>query len=202
MPHNTLDGLREEHRELHGLLAILERQLLSTHDGGSPDFEVMAELLDYLGDEPERHHHRLEARLLERLGERAPHLANAAGALNRERGRVVTAGRKLQRMVSEVLDGLMIPRQRLTRLGLRYVHGYQALIAREETAVFPALEQHLRASDWLELVTACHWRCGLTEVHPERSEYAVLRRRIVHEAGGLWPVGVDAAQRCPVCDGH
>lgn len=202
MSRNTLDGLREEHRELRGLLAILERQLMSTGDGGSPDFEVMAELLDYLGDEPERHHHRFEARLLECLCRRDGGFTRLAAELNTERGRVATRGRRLQRMVGEVLDGLLVPRRRLARLGLRYVLGYRALMAREEAEAFPALERRLRAADWIELVTACHWRCGLTAPRLDEPGYDALRRRIVREAGGFWPAAVDRTRRCPVCDGN
>lgn len=201
MSRNTLDGLREEHRELRGLLAILERQLLSARDGGAPDFEVMAELLDYLGDEPERHHHRFEAHLLERLAKRDGGFQALAAELNAERERIATGGWRLQRRVGEVLDGLLVPRHRLARLGLRYVRRYQALMAREEAEAFPALERRLRAADWIEMVTACHWRCGLTAPRLDEPGYEALRRRIVREAGGFWPATVDQTQRCPVCDG-
>lgn len=202
MSQHTLDGLHEEHRELRGLLAILERQLLSTRDGGSPDFEVMAELLDYLADEPERHHHRFEARLLEALAQRKPELADLASELGRARGRIATGGRKLQRQVGEVLDGLLVPRRRLAQLGLRYVRSHRALMAREEAEAFPALERELRPADWIELITACHWRCGLTAPPLDEPGYDALRRRIVHEAGGFWPAGTATDLRCPVCDGN
>ncbi|PWG60936.1 hemerythrin domain-containing protein [Sediminicurvatus halobius] len=200
MSQHPLDVLHEEHRQLRGLLAILERQLFSTHDGGSPDFEVMAELLDYLADEPEHLHHRFEARLLEALAQRRPELTGLSAELGRARGRIATGGRKLQRLVSEVIDGLLVPRQRLARLGLRYVRSYQALMAREEAEAFPALERDLRPADWIELITACHWRCGLSSPPLDEPGYDALRRRIEHEAGGFWPAGTATDLRCPVCD--
>ncbi|MDZ7811377.1 MAG: hemerythrin domain-containing protein [Arhodomonas sp.] len=159
MEHGAVDALRDEHRQLDALLAVLDRQLEGIGDGGSPDFELMERGLDYLCEHADENHHRFEARLLERLAERDPGSRRLTHALKGQRRRLLRDGRQLGALIGQVLAGRAVA-TRLLAAGTRYLAAYHALIAREEREAFPALRYHLHASDWITLVTSCQWGCG------------------------------------------
>jgi hemerythrin-like domain-containing protein len=199
MSNITLALLRDEHRILRQLLDILEHQIAGIEQGHSPDYDIMAELLDFLVEHPDRCHHALEDRLCERLLTRRPDLRDQVERLNRDHRNLARRGRRLRRLVAEVVDGLIVPRSHLGRSGRRYLNGYREHMEGEETQVYPLLEAELRASDWVQAVTAYEWAGTPLDTALAGREYHALHARIVAGAGGTWPGGGAAGDRCPVC---
>lgn len=202
MSHRELDALHREHEHIVELVDVLARQFESLNRGGSPDWQIMGDLLDYLVEHPDSDHGRFETRLLQRLAHRAPSCEPLAEAFLARHNQLMAEGQQLQRLVEGILSGQVVPRSRLARLGHDFVRDYRELIQRENDELFPSLAHNLRASDWLELVTDRYWGGNLEDRAPEsgyESEYELLCRCIHRQAGGQWP-RVTTSTRCPVCD--
>jgi hemerythrin-like domain-containing protein len=196
MNNTTLTLLRDEHQTLRRLLDILEHQINGIEQGHSPDYAIMAELLDFLVEHPDRCHHALEDRLCERLLTRRPELREQIELLNRDHRNLTRLGRRLRRLVADVIDGLIVPRSHLGRSGRRYLNGYREHMEREEARIYPLLEAELRAADWVQAVTTYDWASSTLDAALAGREYHALHARIVAGAGGTWPGPGD---RCPVC---
>lgn len=202
MSHREVDALHREHEHIVELVDVLARQFDSLDRGGIPDWQILADLLDYLVEHPESDHTRFEARLLQRLAQRAPSCEPLAAALLARHHELMTEGRQLRRLVQGILNGQVVPRSRLVQLGQDFVRDYRELIERENEELFPSLAHNLRASDWLELVTDRYWGKTVGDRTPEsgyESEYEMLCRCIQRQAGGQWPRATTPT-RCPICD--
>jgi len=57
---DTLSRWHAEHANFSKLLDLLERQVASFHDGGSPDYELMLEIMYYMTHYPDVLHHPKE----------------------------------------------------------------------------------------------------------------------------------------------
>lgn len=202
MSHRELDALHREHEHIVELVDVLTRQFDSLDRGGAPDWQILADLLDYLVEHPDSDHTRFEARLLQRLAQRAPSCEPLAAALLARHHQLMAEGLQLRRLVEGILSGQVVPRSRLVRLGQDFVRDYRELIQLENDELFPSLAHNLRASDWLELVTGRYWG-GTPGDHAlesgYESEYEMLCRSIQRQAGGEWP-RLTASTHCPVCD--
>lgn len=202
MSRRELDQLYREHRNICELLDILERQFDSLARGGSPDWEILSGLLEYLVEHPDSGHDRFEAQLLERLAQRAPSCSDLSHTLLESHRTLMANGRQLRRLVERAMNNEVMPRASITRLGHRFIREYRLLIVREHEQLFPALAQHLRESDWVELVTGRYWVGDLHGPPQTRyeSEYESLCRSIVQQAGTSWSsIGADSTD-CPVCN--
>lgn len=203
MSHRELDALYREHEHITELLDVLERQFDSLDHGGAPDWRILADILEYLVEHPDSDHDRFETQLLQRLAHRAPSYDDVADALLARHRQLMDEGMQLRRLIDGVLTGQVVPRSRLTRLGDDFIREYRLLVERENNELFPALERHLRASDWLELVTDRYWGGGSGDdsKHGHDSDYEMLCRGIIRQAGDRWPP-ITTPTRCPVCDGE
>ena len=160
MTRSMTDKLSQDHRDLDDLLEVVDRQLRSLRGGGSPNFEVMAAVIGYLSDQSMHRHHDLERSLLTRLAERSPEYQSLLWQVEARRHHACAQCKQFRGMIESVLEGCVVPRPRLVDAGRECIRACRSLIAREEAEVFPLLALHLRPSDCLPLVTACHWNSG------------------------------------------
>lgn len=197
MPSEILEKLRREHRSTLGLLNILERQLCGIRGDDAPDYELMLQVLLYLGGRPGSRHVSLEEVLLKRAAALRPDLDLPATRLARRHRHLRRRGGALAETVAQVLDGHLVSRAGLVRLGRRYIDAYGKHLRDEEGDLFTPLAENLTTADWHALEAAlAPLAATLGEGVPE---YEALADRLTAEGAGTWPWRVAANQSCPVC---
>lgn len=190
MRHPSLLVIQDEHQALAAMLrsmVLLVQQ--SRREQKSPDFDVLRAMLLYVDEFPERLHHPKESELLfPALRLRCPELAATLDRLDAEHARGELAIRQLEHalLAYEVLGE---PRRQAFESALdRYVDGYLAHMATEESAVLPAARQHLNESDWLTLDAAFASNRDPLTGHAAEGSYEPLFRKIVQNAPA--PIGL------------
>jgi len=200
MSPTVLTRLREEHRRFGELLTIVERQLAGLEAGRRPDLGIMGELLDDLTGIAGRHHEWFEDQLFRRLAVRVPRYGPRIAGLGDQRRRVMARGMQTRDAVRAVLEGRVLRRERIVRPGRIFVSRFRALMRREETEMFPWLVASLQPADWVELVTACHWLCGMPEEAVDYSEHATVRQQVRRRVQATSHGQAVTKEPCPVCD--
>jgi hypothetical protein len=70
----------------------------------------------------------------------------------------------------------------------------------EENRVFPLLAESLQPSDWVEIITHCHWFCGMQAEPWNGAGYAGLAQWQYQRASEASPDRPSDLERCPVRD--
>ncbi len=140
--------LREEHVNLSKLLDALEHQLKMFDEAASPDYDVMAGVLEYCRTYPDEFHHPLEDLVCRKLRERDPKAADAVGDLEGHHEKLEAATDRLAEVLNSILLELEVSRAGFDELMREFISGYRRHIQMEEEVFFPAAERALTAEDW------------------------------------------------------
>ena len=101
---DTVEVLRQEHRNIESLLRVLERELSVFDRGERPDYEVVLAVIDYFKDYPDSCHHPKEDMILEKLKARDPVAAATIGDLEAEHQKGTRRLRRVAQAVERVLS--------------------------------------------------------------------------------------------------
>ncbi len=143
--------LREEHVNLSKLLDALEHQLKLFDEAASPDYDVMAGVLEYCQTYPDEFHHPLEDLVCSKLRKRDPHAAAAVGDLEGHHEKLEAATDRLAEVLKSILLELEVSRAGFDELMREFIRSYRRHIQMEEEIFFPAAERALRPEDWAEI---------------------------------------------------
>lgn len=169
----------EEHAYFSRLLDLLQKELDVFHAGGSPSYELMLDIVSYLRDYGDQHHHPREDEAFRRLAQRCPDLSLELARLSQEHRVLRTAGEALSQLLTAVGVGSVVPRAQVEAAAATYLCYYRNHLAVEEKEVLARAAKALGSEDWDQI------RRSAPASHdpqhaPER--YRELRRRIAAEA--------------------
>lgn len=146
--------LRTDHLNMARLISLLDREMRTFEEAGTPDFELMLDILDYTLNYPELCHHPREDLVYRRLMERDPVSREVVEDLLEEHNKLTLITKELIELLRGItLDG-EVPREKLGALGREYVAIHRRHIEREEITVFPLAEKALKEEDWVEIDAA------------------------------------------------
>jgi hemerythrin-like domain-containing protein len=143
-----VEAWHAEHLEFQRSLAELQREVDVFHRGERPDYERMLAIIDALHEAGERSHHPREDVAFERLARRCPDLALPLARLKQEHRVITQAGDRLRGLLSEALDGAVLPRAEIEVAAAMYLVYYGNHIAHEEEDILGRAKQELSAEDW------------------------------------------------------
>jgi hemerythrin-like domain-containing protein len=147
----TLDFLRQDHRNMATLLRILERQVGEFRSGKRPDYDVISAILKYFVSFPDACHHPREDLVFARLRDRDPLAAERTGDLRSAHEELAARAQEFSTGAQAVLEEAEMPREAFIRLARRFIDQQQQHIDMEESVFFPAAEKTLTTTDWAEL---------------------------------------------------
>jgi hemerythrin-like domain-containing protein len=137
-----------EHMEFLRLLDLLEKQIAMFHFGERPDYELMLDIIRYLGNSPAELHHAREDAAFSRLAGAYPGVELVFARLHQEHRVIANAGRALFELLEAALAGTMIARGKIEAAADTYLLYYRTHIRVEETEVLPRAAKALGAGDW------------------------------------------------------
>ena len=146
-----IQRLQRDHVNLARLLDVLEGQLATFHDGGSPDYDVIEDAMHYMTHYPDQTHHPLEDAVFERLIRRDPEAAGLVEALHGEHRILFDMGAQFLRTLEAALSESLFEREALDSEARAYVAFHRAHVQREEAQAFPRALKSLDETDWAAL---------------------------------------------------
>lgn len=148
---DILDGLKRDHANFAMLLRAFERELKVFDTGARPDYELIEDILRYSLDYPDQTHHRTEEYLVRRI-------SREHGGAREVLRNVVGEHDDLRKQVTEILvqvDAILMEqltdREAFVRKSRAFIDDYRNHMQREETVLFPLVEDLLPACESLKI---------------------------------------------------
>lgn len=146
-----LEHLRIDHVRMAQIRTVLEHQMRrfsTTADG--PDFGLLQELVDYISEYPDTIHHPLEDRLFEHVLRKGvtPAERQLIGSNFEQHVEIKERTRKLSSDVQAVLNGAVVPADRLQADVTAYVELQLKHMLVEERQLFPLADRLFSMADW------------------------------------------------------
>ena len=147
----AIDSLRQEHVNMSKLLTLLERQIGVFNAGGTPDYEIVAGIVEYLRDWSDHWHHPKEDIILDKLRQRDPAAAEAVGELEKGHEALAALTEQFLDLIHEVLREEELPRERVSRMAAEFILSQRRHMEGEESVFLPAAERALTSEDWADI---------------------------------------------------
>lgn len=178
-----LDILYRDHDNMKKLFAVFEKELATFNRGGSPDYDLIVDILDYCIAYPDIYHHPLEDLILERLKERNAEAAKPIGNLHDEHNRLMAQTRLFLSLVHDVRQQREVARSTFSEQAQAFLDAYRTHIRYEDETMFPAAAQSLSDEDWTEIES--RWDSPYDPLFADRSErrYRRLRNAVFEQHG-------------------
>lgn len=171
-----------EHANFAVLLDILEGQLDLFHQGESPDYELMLDVMFYMTHYPDVSHHPKEDLAFAKIKEREVDAGPIVDELSEQHSRLKESGAALVHALDDIVNGSITSREHVEAPGRAYVADFRDHMQREETAILPLAAKLLRAKDWAAIDAVLrHVEDPLFGKNGEE-RYSGLRRQIAREA--------------------
>jgi hemerythrin-like domain-containing protein len=145
-----LSGLRDEHRHIASVLALLSDNLNAIERGEMVNPHVVYEIMDYMVTWPDRFHHPREDLIYDYAADVDHGLREDRRRLEQEHDAMARQGRELLHCIERWRGG-EAEGSELLRQGREYVQRSYAHMAFEEQEVFPAIDAVLTRDEWREL---------------------------------------------------
>jgi len=143
-----IETLREEHRNIEQLLAVLEQELSISDRNGRPDYQIIQAVIDYFQDFPDCCHHPKEDMIFEKLKARDPVAAESVGDLEAEHQNERNRLRRVADMIGSVLTNHEVLPQTFDDVMHDFIEHERKHMEMEERFLFSTAVNALRPEDW------------------------------------------------------
>ena len=186
----AIEAIHDEHRALAAILNGLS-QVVSEIDAGrlEPDYTLLASMIEYIAEMPDKLHHPKEDRIFSMLRARTHEVDEHLDRLESEHRNTVHATAQLDRALVSYVQGGVTHFPAFRDAVRSYIADEWVHLSTEERHILPAARRLFSADDWT-VINADFVRNGDPWSGPD-NRYAGLFRRITTLAPA--PVGVGGA---------
>jgi hemerythrin-like domain-containing protein len=179
---DTLALWHADHVNFSKLLDLLDGQLKLFHEGGSPEYELMLDIMYYMTHYSDVLHHPKEDLVFAKVKEREKSAGPTIDDLTKQHLRLKEAGDELVHAIDGVVNGSISSREQVEACARSYVTNLRSHMRTEETEILPLAARLLQAKDWAAIDAAIgHVEDPLFGSGAE-ARYAALRQQIVRQA--------------------
>lgn len=147
----VIDSLRQEHANMAKLLTVLDRQITIFDAGGSPDYDIISSVVQYLRDWSDRWHHPKEDLVMDKLRQRDAKAAEAVGDLEHDHEALAALTDRFLEAIGNVLHEEELLREQVSGLAAEFLRSQRRHMQGEESVFLPAAERALTTEDWAEI---------------------------------------------------
>lgn len=140
-----------EHMKFGRLLHVLESQIDLFHEGQTPDYAVIGDIVFYLQNYADAFHHPREDVAFERLQQKQPSSLDLVRRLQREHRVIHAAGQELLQRLGELQSDAILPRSAIESSAATYLTYYRQHLKVEESEVMPMIDRLFSAQDWTDV---------------------------------------------------
>lgn len=174
--------LHQDHINLSRLLAVLKSRLAQLNAGERPDYHLMQDVISYVVDYADTHHHPLEDVLYQYTIEHYPQHKDILNEVEHEHAVIKAASGAFQDMVEQILLDAIVPMDQFTQQLESFINQQLAHLNREEGRVFPLLEECLTADDWSKVEESLFQRDDPLFGDDVAEEYKRLYKELISES--------------------
>ena len=181
---DTLALWHTDHVNFGKLLDLLESEIGLFHDGGSPDYELLLDIMYYMTHYPDVLHHPKEDLVFAKIKERDGASAAKIDRLLEQHAALKACGEQLVRDLDDIVNGSILSRDQIETTAREYLATFRDHMRAEEAEILPLATRLLRQKDWAAIDAAVrHIEDPL--FGPRTDErYASLAQQIAREARG------------------
>jgi hemerythrin-like domain-containing protein len=144
--HPVVHRLHRDHEHLDRVIDLLESHLDAFHDGEPIDYELVAEVLEYLADYADCVHHRLEDHLFEALKERQDEIGAIVRQVMHQHPHLSARTRQFQHTAEGVVHDAVVTREEFEQQARAFIGLQREHLRLEEERLLPQLEALLGAA--------------------------------------------------------
>ena len=144
----TLALWHADHVNFGRLLNLLENQFVIFHDGDSPDYTLMLDIIYYMTRYSDVVHHPKEDCVFEIIKKRELRTAQQVDALCGQHAALGRAASDLARDLDDIVNGTITARERVEKKARDYVRLFRDHMRMEETEMLPLAARLLNERDW------------------------------------------------------
>ncbi|SEG11381.1 hemerythrin domain-containing protein [Oceanospirillum linum] len=176
-----MSQLHLDHLSLSRLLDVLKDKLVSLKAGENPDYQLILDVITYIVDYADAHHHPLEDQIYDYAIQQYPSSKQALAEVAAEHKQIRDDTREFQQLIESILMDSVVSmdifNQRLEDFICRqYDH-----LNHEEGKIFPMLEKLLQGKDWLNLQVKLQTREDPLFGDNVAEEYKRLYKSLIQE---------------------
>lgn len=152
-----LAELRTDHRNMAGLLNMIERQAERAFAAEETDFERLSDIMIYMTVYPDTVHHVKEDQLYAELKAARPDLSDGMSRIGVEHRQIGEHGLKLRDTIEQVIAGQFLKRTVVVQDALRYVETLRSHMLWEERDLFRRIDRMIKdGHNVLDTATIVH----------------------------------------------
>lgn len=174
---------KAEHVDFLRLLDLLELQISLFHEGATPSYDLMLDIVYYLTHFADKFHHPREDVAIGKLSERDPSVRSLIRRVLGEHKVIASAGKQLVEQLEAVLNGALLTRESVDVAAATYITYYRHHMAREEQDLFPMVDKVLRPADWESVAAAIPPEDDPLFGKEVKERYRVLHKQIELASG-------------------
>ena len=133
----VLQQLLRDHANMAKLLDLLDAQLLLFDAGGSPDYNLIMDIMDYTSNFLDRCHHPTEDLVFRRLMRRDPGSRQVVETLLQDHQALAQLTYQIAEALTTVVLDADMPREQIAHLAWEYVDVNRRHMEKEEATVLP-----------------------------------------------------------------
>lgn len=172
----------EEHRTIARLLDLIDREVAVFTAGEAPDLDLLASILRYTREFPDRFHHPKEDLIFRTLKERNPAATATVDGMLKEHEEVGRYSEEFATLIERLIEDAEMPRSLFETTARAYLAFQRKHMETENHTVLPLALAHLTEADWAAIDRQVErFEDPLTAPGHDK-EYMNLRARIIEAA--------------------
>ncbi|MGB5834565.1 MAG: hemerythrin domain-containing protein [Thiohalocapsa sp.] len=176
-----LNRLGEEHRRLARIMELLEGLLDRFHGGDEPDYELMAELLEYMIDYSDQVHHPSEDMIFERLLAVPNQGHDVLRRLMLQHETLTQLNRRFRDSLEGIVHEEVLRREDVEQQGRELLATLRAHMVLEDTEAFPIAAQTLTPADWADIEARAPKAADPVFGHADPERFRAIFAQLKHE---------------------
>ncbi|WP_296805797.1 hemerythrin domain-containing protein [Thiocapsa sp.] len=147
----VMTRLAEDHVRLARLLDLFEDLLNRFHEGAEPDYELMAEMLEYMDNYSDIVHHPTEDIIFERVLEKGTERHDVFEVLMRQHKALGQLSKRFRQSLDGILHEEVLLREDVEAHGRELIGTLRAHKRLEDEEAFPIALERLSEEDWAQI---------------------------------------------------
>ncbi|WP_417585199.1 hemerythrin domain-containing protein [Nitrincola sp.] len=140
--------LHQDHINLSRLLELMELKIQKLKAGDAPNFMLLSELVDYIGNYADQYHHPREDHMYHYFAGQSSALDEHLQQCEAEHADLKQASKTVNETVDAVMHDAVIPMSDFIDQLEAFVLRERDHLDYEETVIFPGIEKIAKTSDW------------------------------------------------------
>lgn len=177
-----MSRLDQDHLRLARLLDLLDGLLDAFHEGEEPDFDLMAEMLDYMIGYSDGIHHPTEDLIFQRVLARGNEHRDVFDVLMRQHALLGQMNRRFHQVLEGIVHEEVLRRDEVEAHGRELVKALREHLTLEDREAFPIAIAWLEEADWEAVEAAAPRADDPVFGNPDPHRFQALFRHLAHQA--------------------